>query len=172
MPSYPEEARKNGWGGVGVFRLHFKGDGVVGRVDVLISTEHQLLDETAKTTLAQWQCQPRALGVATITMTFRTNKSEKVVALKSESEAKQRNLVYAPRVFYPYEARRQRVAGSGIFMLHFRPDGTVDKVVPVRSTGSPLLDGECLSTFSRWRCHPGVYTVVQVPIAFTLAGRR
>ncbi len=37
-----------------------------------------------------------------------------------------------------------------------------------RSTGAPMLDVECKKAFSQQRCHPGVWTVIEVPINFSL----
>jgi TonB family protein len=171
VPGYPKEALKNGWSGIGLFQLHFAADGSVSEVETLISTDHQLLDETARTALAQWRCQPHAHRAAMITMSFRAKKADEPVSLKNESEGKA-NFVFAAHPSYPLEARRLRVIGAGIFMLHFRLDGIADKVVPIRSTGSPILDRECISTFLRWRCVPGAIRAAYVPINFTMNGYR
>src|SRR5205814_842974 len=48
--------------------------------------------------------------------------------------------VYAPRAVYPYEARRQRVTGSGIALLMVAPDGSVVDVRMVQSSGSAILN--------------------------------
>ncbi len=79
-------------------------------------------------------------------------------------------MLSAPRPGYPYEARRAKQTGSGRFLLRFDPNGRVTEVRAVQSTGSPILDQVSLSTLSRWRCRPGVYRQVYVPITFTLAG--
>jgi TonB family protein len=172
VPSYPKEAVQHDWDGIGVFELHFKSDGTVDTVEVLLSTDHKALDEAAEAALAKWRCQPKALKAGKVTMTFQTDKSESIVAFENEADWKrQGNLTNAPTPYYPYEARRQHWTGSGVFILHFRDDGTVDKVIPIRSTGNPMLDAECRSTFSKWRCLPGAYTVIQLPITFTMQGR-
>ncbi|MDQ6859791.1 MAG: TonB family protein, partial [Verrucomicrobiota bacterium] len=62
----------------------------------------------------------------------------------------------APRPEYPYEARRQRLTGSGVAVLLIDPaSGAVANVSIVRSTGSPILDNAAISGFRRWRFRPG-----------------
>ncbi|MBA3650296.1 MAG: hypothetical protein H0W66_02150 [Chthoniobacterales bacterium] len=39
-----------------------------------------------------------------------------------------------------------------------------------KSTGSAIFDQLASNTFRRWRCRPGVYEQVYVPITFTLQG--
>ncbi len=81
------------------------------------------------------------------------------------------NLTSAPRPTYPYEARRARQTGSGKFLLHFDGSGgAVTDVDVVQSTGSAILDQTSSSTFRRWRCRPGAYTKVYVPITYTMEG--
>ena len=80
------------------------------------------------------------------------------------------NMVSAPHPSYPYEARKSKQTGSGKYLLVFDSAGNVTDVSTVQSTGSPILDQACLNTFHRWRCKPGVYNKVYVPITFTLQG--
>ena len=53
-PDYPKEARKNHWGGSGLFEIHFRRDGLVSAVFVILSTGHKVLDDAASSTLRQW----------------------------------------------------------------------------------------------------------------------
>ncbi|MDQ6859994.1 MAG: TonB family protein [Verrucomicrobiota bacterium] len=77
----------------------------------------------------------------------------------------------APRPEYPYEARRQRLTGSGVAVLLIDPaSGAVANVSIVRSTGSPILDNAAISGFRRWRFRPGSVSKVNAPITFTLTG--
>ncbi len=80
------------------------------------------------------------------------------------------NLTSAPRPVYPYEARRSHATGSGRFMLHFDSSGSVTDVDVTQSTGNAILDQTSVSTFRRWRCKPGAYTKVNVPITYTMSG--
>lgn len=77
----------------------------------------------------------------------------------------------APRLEYPYEARRQKITGSGIVVLTVdRASGSVISVAMEASTGSPLLDNAAVSGFRRWRFKPGTVSRVKSPITYTLAG--
>jgi protein TonB len=80
-------------------------------------------------------------------------------------------LAYAPRPVYPYEARRQRVTGSGVALLTVDQTlGTVTDVLMVRSCGNAFLDNSTLDALRRWRFKPGSISKVQVPITYTLMG--
>lgn len=80
-------------------------------------------------------------------------------------------VMYAPRPVYPYEARRQRITGSGIALLTVASaDGNVIDVRMVQSSGSVILDNATIEAFRRWRFKPGSVSNVQVPITYTLTG--
>lgn len=79
-------------------------------------------------------------------------------------------LISAPAPAYPYEARRGRATGNGIFLLRFDAAGEVTDVTVSRSTGHAILDQVSLRTFRGWRCEPGAYAAVYVPVTFSLAG--
>ena len=80
-------------------------------------------------------------------------------------------VMYAPGPVYPYEARRQRVTGSGVALLTVdKISGTVIDVIMTQSCGNAILDNSTLDAFRRWRFKPGGVTNVQVPITYTLMG--
>ena len=80
-------------------------------------------------------------------------------------------VTYAPRPAYPYEARRQRIIGSGIALLTVASaDGNVVDVRMAQSCGSVILDNATLDAFRRWHFKPGTVERVQVPITYTLTG--
>ena len=80
-------------------------------------------------------------------------------------------VAYAPRPVYPYEARRQRVTGSGIALLTVdQTSGTVTDVRMAQSCGNVILDNSTLEALRRWRFEPGGVTQVEVPITYTLMG--
>jgi protein TonB len=80
------------------------------------------------------------------------------------------NWVSAPHPGYPYEARRAKQTGSGRFVITFDDSGSATGVSAAQSTGSPILDQTSINTFMRWRCKPGFYHKVVVPITYTLQG--
>ena len=80
-------------------------------------------------------------------------------------------VAYAPRPVYPYEARRQRVTGSGVALLTVdQTSGDVIDVMMSQSCGNAILDNSTLDALRRWRFKPGSPTKVQVPITYTLMG--
>ena len=80
-------------------------------------------------------------------------------------------VTYAPRPVYPYEARRQRVTGSGVALLTVdQTSGTVTDVIMAQSCGNSILDKSTLDALRRWRFKSGSVTKVQVPITYTLMG--
>lgn len=78
--------------------------------------------------------------------------------------------LYAPRPVYPYEARRERITGSGIAELTVDPAGSVTEAGMAQSTGSMILDKATLDAFLRWRFKSGAASNIRVPVTFTLTG--
>ena len=79
--------------------------------------------------------------------------------------------INAPRPEYPYEARRQRITGSGVIVMTVDPvSGKVNSASLAKSTGSPFLDNAALAAFRRWRFKPGSVSSVTCPVTFTLTG--
>ncbi len=78
---------------------------------------------------------------------------------------------HAPKLEYPYEARRQHLTGSGVALLIVDiSTGSVTDVKMSQSTGNALLDNAARAGFRRWRFKPGTVSQVQTPITFTLTG--
>jgi protein TonB len=70
---------------------------------------------------------------------------------------------------YPEDARRDGIQGTVSVRFRLRPDGQVERVEVIRSSGSRLLDEASLETIRRAAPFPPVRGWVQVPIAYTLA---
>src|SRR5262249_9112954 len=80
-------------------------------------------------------------------------------------------VAYAPCPVYPYEARRQRITGSGVALLTVdRKLGAVTDVLMAQSCGNAILDNSTLDALRRWRFKAGTVAKVQVPITYTLMG--
>lgn len=75
--------------------------------------------------------------------------------------------VSAPRVEYPYEARAKGISGTGFYILHLNPQGSVVFVQIVHSSGHRILDREAVSTLKRWRFKPGPKKV-RFPLTWSL----
>ena len=78
--------------------------------------------------------------------------------------------VRAPTPDYPYEARRRKEEGTGLFRLLVDERGKVTNVTVLRSTGHPILDAEGLRALKAWLARPGERREVDVPLRFLLSG--
>jgi TonB family protein len=80
--------------------------------------------------------------------------------------------ISAPRPEYPYEARRNKITGSGVVLITIDPkSGDVTSAEMAQSTGSPILDNAATSAFRRWRFKPGHYQrFLRLPITYTMSG--
>ena len=76
-----------------------------------------------------------------------------------------RYALYCPKPEYPINLRDRRIGGSGNFLLHLRPDGTVQSVATLKSIGHVELDEVTKSAFIKWRFRPGPAEVTE-PITF------
>lgn len=56
--------------------------------------------------------------------------------------------------------------GSGLFLLLLRPDGTVAKARPVKSTGVKELDDRAITRLMKMKFQAGALTEVRVPVSF------
>jgi TonB family protein len=72
---------------------------------------------------------------------------------------------------YPYEARRARRTGSGIFRIYINPDGNVRTIGVVRSTGYPDLDLAAAAGLYHCLAKPGGRREIDMPVTFTMTRR-
>ena len=71
---------------------------------------------------------------------------------------------------YPYEARRAKQEGSGLFRLQLDlATGKVIKATVLKSTGVVVLDNHALWALRRWQLKPGRWQELDVPITFTVS---
>lgn len=79
-------------------------------------------------------------------------------------------LVSAPFPDYSFQARKQRLEGTGIFELKFDlATGHLREIHAVQSTGHALLDGACIRAFKQWRIKPHSVPKIRVPVNFRIA---
>ena len=70
---------------------------------------------------------------------------------------------------YPYEARRARITGSGIFRMYVNPDGRVRTVGVMKSTGSKILDLAAAGGLYHCKLKPSnKYREIDMPVTFTM----
>ena len=101
----------------------------------------------------------------------RAQRTPFVTATTASLRAVKAMVAYAPRPVYPYEARRQRLTGSGVALLTVdRSSGSVTDVIMTQSCGSTILDNSTLDALRRWRFKPASVPRVRVPITYTFMG--
>ncbi|MBI5394229.1 MAG: energy transducer TonB [Verrucomicrobia bacterium] len=62
LPAYPRVAKLRGWEGVTVLRVEVREDGSVGHIEMVRSSGHSLLDETAMKSVREWRFEPARRG--------------------------------------------------------------------------------------------------------------
>jgi TonB family protein len=67
----------------------------------------------------------------------------------------------------PPEAKAKHLRGSGVILVHVRPDGTVERAEVARSSGHKVLDEAALAAFSQWQFIPGRLSKATIPFTFT-----
>jgi TonB family protein len=70
---------------------------------------------------------------------------------------------------YPYDARRARATGSGVFRMYIEPDGRVTAVGVMKSTGNQDLDLAAAGGLYRWKALPGKRREVDMPVTFSMS---
>ena len=86
----------------------------------------------------------------------------------SDSSLKQEAALYAKRPEYPVDARQKHFTGSGVFALHIRSNGTVERVEVLKSIGHTILDQAAVAAFREWRFRPHSIALVRVPIRYVV----
>ena len=94
-------------------------------------------------------------------------------AIHVDDALRQNLLLTAPIPDYPFEMRRHRVEGRGVFELKFDYDtGHLREVHVLKSTGAPLLDGYAIGALKLWKAKAHAVHIVLVPVNFTMSPRR
>ena len=91
-----------------------------------------------------------------------------VARASSIPEVDMKEVVYAPRPNYPFEARKRNLEGCGRFILHVRTDGTIARVDVEGSTGASLLDHTAIDVYIKWRFKAGRARAVGATCCFTM----
>jgi len=75
---------------------------------------------------------------------------------------------YAPRPEYPLLAQKQHLEGTGLMEIHIKPNGSVESVRVLKTTGHGILDQAAIRGFSRWRFRPHSIRVVRMPVQYRM----
>lgn len=67
---------------------------------------------------------------------------------------------------YPYEARRARMQGRGVFRMYIDENGVVTRIGVMKSTGYKILDINAAYGLMHWKAKPGHRREVDMPVTF------
>ena len=77
-------------------------------------------------------------------------------------------IVEPPVMVYPYESRRRREEGKGLFRMFVGVDGRVHSIGIMKSTGSRTLDVAAAAGLIKARIKPGRRRQIDMPVNFEL----
>ncbi len=70
---------------------------------------------------------------------------------------------------YPFEARKNRIQGSGVFVLNISQKmGHVESITIKKSTGHKILDACAMKAFITYRFKSGAPSHVWIPVDFKI----
>jgi protein TonB len=170
-PQYPYEARSKHMTGRGIAGLSVDpSTGYVKSDQMLKSTGHQILDDSALEALRQWRFRPGTADKVKIPINFTIQAFRDWARVKGHS-LWLHNALYWSLPEYPGEARDKGLTGKGVAVVKVDPaTGYVTSVSMVKSTGYELLDNAALRAFRQWRFKPRSITTLEIPIQFTSKG--
>jgi len=111
------------------------------------------------------------IALAVIALSSQLLAQGRVIMTPQLVDAMRRFTTYAPLPEYPASALAHHVEGNGWFMLYVRPDGTIQTVQVLQSTGHRELDQACISAYRQWRFRPNFAAKakkVKIPVTFTM----
>ena len=117
------------------------------------------------TKLSSSQAALVLLTVAFVGSSSAQTSSSGVVIKRAKNDAAY--AIYAPKPEYPLVAKSRRIEGNGVFLVHILPDGKVQSVEVLQSTGHAELDESATAAFAKWRFRPGP-TKAKIPVSFLL----
>jgi TonB family protein len=170
-PAYPYEARSKHMTGSGVVLLIVDpSSGNVTSAQLLKSTGHKILDDSALEAFRQWRFKPGSVRKVRIPINYTMQGFREWVRTKGHSLWLQ-NATYWFLPEYPRDARAQGLTGKGVAVVKIDPaTGLVTSAWMQKSTGQEILDNATLRAFRQWRFKPRSVTTLEIPIQFTTKG--
>ena len=170
-PAYPYEARSKHLTGSGIVLLNIDpSSGSVASAQLLKSTGHKILDDSALEAFRQWRFKPGSVRKVRIPINFTMQGFREYVRTKGHS-LWLHNATYWFLPEYPRQARDKSLTGKGVAVVKIDPrTGYVTTVSMLKSTGQEILDNAALRAFRRWRFKPRSITTLEISIQFTTKG--
>jgi TonB family protein len=76
------------------------------------------------------------------------------------------HLISGGEITYPAEAVRQKLQGSGLFLMRLRPDGVVESVTVKMSSGYAVLDEHIIRLLKTYRFRSGTKQPIEWLVGF------
>ena len=170
-PAYPYEARSKHMTGRGIVLVIIDPlSGNVTSAQLLMSTGHKILDDSALEAFRQWRFKPGSVRKVKIPIRFTMQGFQEWVRTKGHSLWLQ-NATYWFLPEYPRGARAQSLTGKGVAIVNIDPaTGLVTSAWMQKSTGQEILDKATIRAFQQWRFKPRSITTLEIPIQFTTKG--
>jgi TonB family protein len=170
-PAYPYEARSKHLTGSGIVLLNVDpSSGNVTSAQLLKSTGHKILDDSALEAFRQWRFKPGSVHKVKIPINFTMQGFREWARTKGHSLWLQ-NATYWFLPEYPRDARADSLTGKGVAVVKIDPaTGLVTSAWMLTSTGQEVLDNAALRAFRQWRFKPRSITTLEIPIQFTTKG--
>ena len=170
-PAYPYEARSKHITGSGIVLLNVDpSTGTVTSAQLLKSTGHKILDDSALEAFRRWRFKPGSVHKVRIPINFTMRGFREWVRTKGHS-LWLHNATYWFLPEYPRDARAQGLTGKGVAVVKIDPaTGVVTSASMEKSTGYKILDDAALRAFRQWRFKPRSITTLEIPIQFTTKG--
>ena len=173
-PAYPYAARDKRLTGSGLVLVNVNSStGTVVSAQMVKSTGHKVLDDSALEAFRQWRFKPGTVRKVRIPINFvmRGSPGYREYLRTVGHSLWLRNATYWSLPEYPREARDKGLTGKGVVTVKVDPrTGYVTSALMLKSTGQKILDNAALRTFGQWRFKPRTVTTLEIPVQFTTKG--
>lgn len=171
--SFPPEAIYPAAQRTARIRFTIAADGHPRAAQLVQSSGSTDLDTAALKGIQTWAAYPEWVGeTAEVPVTFEGPRPPTGPPSEKSKINWRAYIKYSPYPDYPYEARARHMTGWGLYLLTFKPDGAVESVQVLQSTGYAILDSAVQIAFIRWHAIPNSpFLQAKVPVTFTMSRR-
>ena len=107
------------------------------------------------------------IRIACIALSLTLETARAAEPTTGQEALRQNLLLKHPMPEYPYEARRLKLSGSGLYQLKFDYEsGRLREVHIVHGTGKRVLDDAIISALKRWQAKPRSLHSILQPVTF------
>jgi TonB family protein len=171
---YPEKALEEKWEGVVLLGMIINRKGGVEDLFLMKSSGYPLLDDVAKWVVKNAEPYPlppdfqREKLFLTIPMQFGEKPPQEEILISEEEYFATLSRILNSFLFYPQEARKQKIEGKVGVKFIINQMGRVKKAEILQSSGNPLLDKAALLTLQKAQPYPSPRLVGKGELEVTL----